>query len=227
MFGSLIGGVLGVAGSLFGGNSQAKAAKAAADAQAKGQMAAIDEQKRQFDAIQKLLAPYVQGGQNAFQQQQELMGLAGADKQQAAMQGILGSPEYAQMVKQGEDAVLANASATGGLRGGNTQSSLAQFRPQVLNQLVQQKLGQYGAVANAGLGAAQNTGQFGQNSANAIGGLQVDIGTALGNSQLIKGAVNSNMYNNITGGLGQIAGGLMNSGGGSSNDFQMIGGNPF
>jgi len=225
MFGALIGGALGLAGSLFGGKSQKKAAQSAADASVAGQMAAIEEQKRQFDSIQKLLAPYVQGGQNAFAQQQGLMGLLGAEEQQKQLGMISGSPEFAEMTRQGEQGILANASATGGLRGGNTQSALAQFRPQVLNQLVAQKLGQYGAVANAGLGAAQNTGQFGANSAANIGQLQQGIGNTQGNSQLAIGGINSGMINGIAGGLGQITGGL--TPGYSGGDFNMIGGNPF
>lgn len=225
MFGSLIGGAIGLAGSLLGGRSQKKAAQSAADASVQGQMAAIEEQRRQFDAIQKLLAPYVQGGQEAFGQQMGLMGLKGAEEQQRQLEMIKSSPEFAEMTRQGEQGILANASATGGLRGGNTQSALAQFRPQVLNQLVAQKLGQYGGVANAGLGAAQNTGQFGANSAANIGQLQQGMGFDRGNSLIALGGINANMYNQLAGGLGQIAGGL--NLGSKSPDFQMIGGNPF
>jgi hypothetical protein len=222
---SLFGAILGVGASLLGMNSQKKAAKSAADASVQGQMAAIEEQRRQFDAIQKLLAPYVQGGQEAFGQQMGLMGLKGAEEQQKQLSMIQNSPEFAEMTRQGEQGILANAAATGGLRGGNTQSALAQFRPQVLNQLVAQKLGQYGGVANAGLGAAQNTGQFGANSAANIGQLQQGMGSTMGNAQLAMGGINANMYNQLAGGLGQIAGGL--NLGGKTPDFNMIGGNPF
>lgn len=225
-FGAVAGAVIGVAGSALAGKKQAKAAQGAADQQAAMQQAAIDEQRRQFDEIQKLLAPYVKGGQSAFDQQLGLMGLKGAEAQSQQLGAIQSSPEYQQLVKESENALLQNASATGGLRGGNMQSSLASNRQNALNSLVQQKLGQLGGVANAGLGAAQNTGVFGQNAANTIGGLQHGIGSEMGNATLVGGGAQANLIGNIAGGLGQVAGAYFNrpSGGG---DFQMIGGNPF
>lgn len=221
----MFGSILGIAGSLLGMNSQKKAASAAANAQVQGQMAAIEEQRRQFDKIQELLKPYVTGGQLAFEQQMGLLGLRGADAQAQQLAGIQQSPEYQQLVKESENALLQNASATGGLRGGNIQAGLATNRQNALNSLVQQRLGQLGGIANAGLGAAQNTGVFGQNASQTIGGLQQGMGAAQGNALLARGGATSNAIGNIVGGLGQIAGGL--NMGGSGGDFQMIGGNPF
>lgn len=226
MFGALVGGALGLAGSLFGAKKQSKAIQGAADQSAAMQQAAIEEHRRQFDAIQKLLAPYVHGGQVAFDTQMGLMGLKGADVQAQQMAQLQSSPEYQALVRESENALLQNASATGGLRGGNMQNALASNRQNALNSLVQQKLGQLGGVANAGLGAAQNTGVFGQNMAGTIGGLQSGIGQTMGNAALAQGGIQSNLIGNVAGGLGQLAGSYFNqpsSGGG----FQMIGGNPF
>ncbi|WP_449405980.1 hypothetical protein [Massilia phosphatilytica] len=37
------------------------------------------------------------------------------------------APRFQALQQQGNDAILANASATGGLRGGNVQGALGQF----------------------------------------------------------------------------------------------------
>ena len=95
-----------------------------------------------------------------------------------------------------------------------------------MNQLVAQKLGQYGAVANAGLGAAQNTGQFGANTAGNIGGLLQGIGQNTGNAMLAGAAGRNQIINAGIGGLGQIAGNYFGSPQ-QSGGFNMIGGNPF
>ena len=52
--------IVAIAGSsLAGGLLQSSAAKSAARTQAGAAQAGIEEQRRQFDEIQKLLAPYV------------------------------------------------------------------------------------------------------------------------------------------------------------------------
>ncbi len=56
----------------------------------------------------------------------------GMEAQQGAISGLEGSPIFQALARQGEDAILQNASATGGLRGGNVQGALGQFRPAAL-----------------------------------------------------------------------------------------------
>jgi hypothetical protein len=107
------------------------------------------------------LAAYGAAGNQALQAQQNLLGMGGYDAYQAAVSGIEQSPEMAAMQRQGENALLQNASATGGLRGGNLQSSLAQFRPALLNQLIQERLSQYGGLAAAGQSAYGTLSQLG------------------------------------------------------------------
>jgi hypothetical protein len=147
-----------VAGSIFTGNKAAKAQSQASDtasiAQQKTAQAAIDEQKRQFDEVQKLLSPYVQAGTGSLSAQQNLIGLGGAQAQQRAIQGIATSPEMQAYINQGENALLQNASATGGLRGGNTQAALAQFRPQLLNQLINQRFQNLSGLTSMEIGRA-------------------------------------------------------------------------
>lgn len=111
------------------------------------------------------LQGYQQTGMDAMGQQRALQGLDGPEAQAAAIAQLEQSPQFLAMMRQGEDAILANASATGGLRGGNTQAALAQFRQGLLGQMVQQQLGQLGGLSNAGQQAAGGLAGLGQASA--------------------------------------------------------------
>jgi len=123
--------------------------------------AQIAESSRQFDAIQNLLSPYAEAGPGALQAQQNLLGLGGEEAQKAAYAGIEGSPAFQSMAQQGENAMLQNASATGGLRGGNIQGALAQYRPQLLSQLIQQQYQNLGGLTSIGQNAAAGVGNAG------------------------------------------------------------------
>jgi len=133
-------------------------AEEAAKIQAASAQAGIDEQRRQFDALQALLQPYQQAGMPALQAQQSMLGLGSPDQAQAQINSILQGPQYQAMQQQGNEAILQNASATGGLRGGNTQAALAQFSPQLLSQLLNERYSQLGGMT-----------QLGQNSAAGVG----------------------------------------------------------
>ena len=163
---------------IAGGAMSSNAAGKAAGQQAAASQAGIDETRRQFDAMQKLLEPYTQAGVPALQGQQNLLGLGGADVQGQAIQQLQSSPMFQQLTKQGEDAILQNASATGGLRGGNTQAALAQFRPNMLSSIIDQQYNRLGGLANMGQNSAAMTGQAGMSAAGSISGLLEQQGAA-------------------------------------------------
>lgn len=194
----------GLASSYFGAQSQKGAANKASGDQVRAAQLGIDEQRRQFDDIQKLLRPYIDSSYTALGQQGDLLGLNGSDKYQTAVQGIQNSPEFGAYTQQGEDALLQNASATGGLRGGNLEGALAQFRPSLLNQLIQQRLGNLGNVVNVGQNSAAMTGNFGANSSNNISNLFGQQGAAQAGAALATGKANAGLWNSF----GNIAGGL-------------------
>jgi hypothetical protein len=138
---------------------QSDAATTAADTVKDSTDAALAAQKDQFDKIQTLLKPYVDTGNTALQGQGDLAGLNGADAQKAAVDAIQGGAQFQGLVRNGEDAILQNASATGGVRGGNVQGALAQFRPQLLSSLIDQQYQRLGGLTQVGANAA--TGQAG------------------------------------------------------------------
>jgi hypothetical protein len=193
--GKAVGGILG---GITGATAAAQGAQDAARTQAAASQAGIDEQRRQFDALVQIMSPYVQAGAgalegmqpyaqagvSALQQQQALAGTLGPEAQQQAIAMIEQSPQMISLVQQGENALLQGASATGGLRGGNIQGALAQFRPQVLSSLIDQQYGRLGGLTDLGVNTQGNIAQLGQSSAagQAAGGLRsaTSIGELLG-----------------------------------------------
>jgi hypothetical protein len=204
--GAALAGIAVGGATLVSANQQSKAAKSAAQTQAQASEAGIEEQRRQFDVVQKLLEPYVTGGAKAFEQQQALIGVQGPQAQRAAIQALEQGPAFQSMVEQGENALLQRASATGGLRGGNVQAALAQFRPQILNQLIEQQYGQLGGLVRFGQASAAGTGAAAQESGAAVSNLLAQQGAATAGGQLAAGRAFAAIPSAISGGLGIFSG---------------------
>jgi len=194
---------LNTLGSLGSAYLQNSAAKDAAGAQGAAAQAGIAEQGRQFDAVRQLLAPYVGAGNMALGQQGALAGLGGAQQQQAAIDAIKSGPQFTSMLQQGENSILANASATGGLRGGNTQAALAQFSPQLLNQLIDQQYSRLGGLTSLGQNSAVMQGNAGMQTGNQISNLLQQQGAAQAGGALAGGRFGAQAINGIAAGFGQ------------------------
>lgn len=195
-----------VVGGVMSSKAQKSAAKTAANAQIDASEMGVEEQRRQFDAVQKLLKPYSDAGLSGLTGQQDLLGINGNAAQQAAINNINNSSEMQTYLQQGENAILQNASATGGLRGGNTQAALAQFRPQLLNQLINQRYQNLAGMTALGQNAAAGTGNAGMQTASNISNLYQQSGAAQAGAALARGQASANMWNGVTGAIGQVAG---------------------
>ena len=192
---------LGV-GSIYAANQQKKAAKSAANAQTKANDAAIDEQRRQFDYTQQQLNPYIQAGVGALGQQQNLMGLNGTSAQQTAINNLQNSPFLQSMYKQAENALLQNAAATGGLRGGNIQGALADNRMNMLNTAYTNQLQNLGNIITTGQNSATNSASSAMNMANNIGNLYGNTGQAQASYALANGRASTGMVSDLFGTMG-------------------------
>lgn len=254
--------------TLIGGAIQSRSAGRASRAQQDSAREGIDEQRRQFEALQEVLSPYVQAGRTAIgdlapfaqagtdalgglqpfaqagapalEQQQAILGLLGPEAQRAAVAGIEQGAGFQAQVRQGEEAILQSASATGGLRGGNIQAALAQFRPQMLQREIDLQYGRLGGMADIGrvttenlasLGqtTTQNIAQLGQASAAGTGaaglqtgqrvaGLLGEIGAARAGGELATGQALSSAFNLPSQFLG-LQYGMQGQGGGASPGF--------
>lgn len=193
-----------VGSAVVGGAMQSKSAKRASSAQERAAQGGIDEQRRQFDRVQELLAPFVDAGEQGLMGQMNLAGLGGAEAQQAAIDQIMQGPEFQNLTQQGEEAILQNASATGGLRGGNTQAALAQFRPSVLSGLINQQYGRLGGLAGMGQASAAGVGAAGMQTGQNVANLMQQQGAATAGGAMAQG----NIWGNTFGQIGQLAGAI-------------------
>lgn len=99
-------------------------------------------------------------GLSAQQQQAALSGALGRDAQQQAFNSYVESPEQAFLREQGEQSVINQAAATGGLTGGNVLKELQRFGTGLAAQDYQNSFNRLGSLSNQGLQAAGQQGQF-------------------------------------------------------------------
>lgn len=252
--GSALGGIVGGVGSLVGGLVGAHGAQSAANTQAGASQAGIAEQQREFDKIRELLKPYVDAGtgalggyanaQNGYSSAlgmyggalgnlNNLTGANGVEAQQAAINGLKSNPLYTTSMNLGQQAILANASATGGLRSGNTNYSLGYLPGQVLSNVMQSQIGnlgtslngisgllngygnqisQFGNLINVGENAAAGTGQAAMQTGNNITNLTGQIGAAQAGGTLGGANAISTGINGLAGALGNAFGSSSGSG---------------
>jgi len=170
-------------------------------AQAEAARKALEEVRAANLQAEELLAPYMElapqqiqnlnlyqtAGSQALQQQSALAGLQGPEAQRAAIANLEANPEFQAIARQGEEAILANAAATGGLRGGNTQAALAQFRPELLQAYIDQQYSRLGGLSTQGLGVSKDLLGRGFGAIGDVANLRRGTGTAAANLALGRG----------------------------------------
>ncbi len=202
----IVTGLIAGGASLLGSSMQANAVDDASAAQSASTAESIAEQRRQFDAMRALLAPYTNAGTGALQAQQNLIGLGGSPAQQSAISALEASPQFGALMTQGENAMRQNASATGGLRGGNFQAALAQFRPQLLNSLIEQQYSSLGGITSLGQNAAAGVGNYGMQTGANVANLLGQQGAATAGGIIGQANAWGSAINAIPQGLGMYYG---------------------
>lgn len=166
--------VAGVASSAMSANQAGKAN----EAQQNAATSQLQLAQNQYDTMQNQIAPYLEAGQTGLTDYGDLLGANGVDAQNNAISGIKNGAQYQGDMQSANENILANASATGGLRGSNTSNILGNTSISTLNGLITQRLAGYGQLMNNGLNSISasqaasnvyqnNTNQATQNSANA------------------------------------------------------------
>jgi hypothetical protein len=189
-------GLFSFVGSILGGKSSKKAATKAADAQVQAAQLGIDETRREFDQSRTDQLPWLNAGKSALGAQGDLLGLNGGTSQQASIDALLKSPLYQSLFQNGENTLLANASASGGLRGGNFQAASMNFGRDTLSQVIQSQLANLGGISSQGGATGAGLGQLGAQAAQSISGLYGQQGAANAGKYLAKGAINAQNWNN-------------------------------
>ena len=225
--GASVGGLLGGA---IDGKKQTKATTNATSQAVnqvnQGYQSGINAGNAQYQQTAGNLAPWLISGQLANAQQGNLVGLNGGAQQQAAIDQLKASPLYTSLYNNGQNAILANASATGGLRGGNTQRSLYGLGNDTLAQLIQSQLGNLGGISSMGQSTALGQGALGAANTSSIQSLLGSIGANNAAGTLTnagtQAAGNTNISSILGGLFGQggagtdLLGSLFGGGGGSS-----------
>lgn len=225
----LLGNVLqlggGVLGSIINGNKNKKAISKASRAEIDAYNRGLNLISEQQERTRVNFAPYVDRGHDALSQLSVLMGLRGEEPQAAQLAKLRDSPLFHSLYDSGEEALLQTASATGGLRGGNTQRGLADFGADTFSTVLEQQLQRLGGIAGMGSNAAASTGSFGANAATQGAGLLGNIGQSQSGAILGRQQIDNNMFSQIqrimasiaTGGFGGgMGGGGMAGAGGFS-----------
>jgi hypothetical protein len=133
----------------------------------------------------------------SLQAQQDLIGLNGPEKQRSAIEAIKESSMFSELAKQGEEGILQNASATGGLRGGNTQGALAQFRPALLSAVIDSQFSKLSGITQLGQASAAGQASAGLQTGANVATLLQDQGAARAGNYLAQGQAASNVVNSI------------------------------
>lgn len=196
---NLVGGIFG------GGDDSSDAPIDAANIQADYQREALEYLKETEELPQEFR-------EGALTELAGAYGLRGQDEEQAIIDRARQSPLYASIVggrKEGEEAIMRQASATGGLRSGNIQENLYDYNTQLENQALLQSYNQQiqglGGLAQlpslapaiaqgtAGIGQTLAQGEIGAAQAGQAG-QQQGIGNIMGIANLGLQAYGSGMF---------------------------------
>jgi hypothetical protein len=179
----------------------ASAAGDAADAQSASAASNLALATKQYNTLQGQISPYLSAGQTGLTGYQDLLGANGNGAQGAAIGDIKNGAQYQGLMQTGNENVLANASATGGLRGSNTSNTLANTGISTLNNLITQKLAGYQGLIGAGqsaLATSNGVSSNYQNAATNANNQQANAATSYAGS----------LSNSVNSGLGAITQGV-------------------
>ncbi|MGL6012826.1 MAG: hypothetical protein ACRC0J_15215 [Shewanella oncorhynchi] len=162
-----LGDILSGVGSVLGFFGKKDSANQAAQLQSDAINRQLNMQQKAYDTTRKDMQPYLGAGTAGLGEALSALGLGvgGNAQQQAYLDKIKNGALYRTLAQAQDDAILQNASATGGLRGGNTQRSLSTERANLLQGIDERQQQKYMNLAQMG----QNTalGSASQNSSNA------------------------------------------------------------
>ena len=181
----------------------------AAKAQAWGAELGIKEQRRQFEFIRDLMAPYVEAGRQGVPGMVEgssLSGFAGN------LNEILSSPELDPLRKQRQEAINQQMGKAGLLRSGARSQAISGDLSDYAIGLENMLFGRQANLAASGQNAAAGLGGFGQQTGANIANLYGQQGQAAASGILADAQAQNAFINQLMGlGIGAGAGALAGS----------------
>ncbi|MEW8131552.1 MAG: tail fiber domain-containing protein [Candidatus Thiodiazotropha endolucinida] len=166
--------------SLFSSSGN-KAAKRAAEAQVKSTQLGVDELRRQFDATQGNLSPFIEAGQGVVGDVVNAGTVGGLNERLAA---IMGGSQFGAL-RDAREQQLERHLATSGLRRSGAAMKAAAAIPTDLALAVEQALyGRQASLMGSGQNAAAGLGALGASNSGNIANLFSQMGQAQGNAIL-------------------------------------------
>lgn len=190
---------------LIGGGKQKKASRRAERAQVEALNRAIERLDAQQLRAEERYQPYVEAGTDALGGLRGLVGANGAEEQNVAIQALKNTPLYQQLFADGEEALLQTASATGGLRGGNTIEDIPRVARDSLLAAYDRQLSGLGGLAGLGIGATDSVSAFGANSAQGVAEALNQQGAARAGGLLTRGGITAGQFGSAGGFLDGLA----------------------
>lgn len=209
-------GLFSFVGGLFGGGSQKKASRKAEAALVGAMNRGIDVQNQQYQQTRSDFMPYTTAGTGAIGELSTLAGLGDPAALEAALTEMKAGPLYQSLYRNGEEVLLQNAAATGGLRGGDTARGLADFGSDVLARVYDDQFSKLSGLAGLGLGATGSVAGAGAQRADSVTNLLGNIGSAKASGALTRGGINAQMWQNAGSFLDSVASAFVGGGGGKA-----------
>lgn len=192
---------IGLVTTAYAANQQKKAASGAANAAQRGYDAATAEQARQYDQSRQDQMPWLQAGQNALAQMQQL--------NSGNFSSFTESPDYQFARDQGLQGIDRSAAARGALYSGGADADRMQFASGLASQNYGNFYNRLAGLAGVGQTAASGLGALGQSYATNVGNNLIGAGNARASSYQARADANSQLAGSIGNSIGQLYGGYM------------------
>ncbi|MEW8042499.1 MAG: tail fiber domain-containing protein [Candidatus Thiodiazotropha endolucinida] len=185
--------------SLFGGGNANKAAKRAAEAQVKSTRLGVDELRRQFDATQANLLPFIEAGQGVVGDVTSAGTVGGLNERLAA---IMGGSQFDALVDEREREVQNHLARSGLRRSGAAMKAAAAIPTDIALAVEQALYGRQASLMGSGQNAAAGLGALGASNSGNIANLFSQMGQGQSNAILQGQQANAQRGANL------LAGGL-------------------
>jgi len=183
----------------YSANQQSKAAKGAAGAQSRAADAATAEQQRQFDLTRQDQQPWMQAGQGALTQMQQLNA--------GDFSSFKESPDYQFALDQGLQGLDRSAAARGSLYSGGHSADLLKFGEGLASQNYGNFYNRLAGLSGTGQTTASGLGTLGANYASNIGNIGINNANNQRDSIYDRTNAGTNATNQLVGAFGQWYGG--------------------
>jgi hypothetical protein len=153
---------------------------------AQGMDASVQTLESAQQAQQQQLDPFAKAGVSALEQQQALLGMGTPEQQQQAFNQFTESPGQKFIRERAEKSLVRNASAIGGLGGGNVRSALVEQGAGFAAQDFNNQFNRLNTLRADGQNAATNIGQGELSTGSNVASTQFGASQAIGS-----GAINT------------------------------------